>query len=53
MKIRPVGATFFHAYERTDRHDESNSRSPEFANAIKSPCSVPKEDHVSRLYMDL
>ena len=26
MKIRPVGAEMFHADERTDRHDEANSR---------------------------
>jgi len=24
-----------------------------FANAPKNPCSLPKEDQVSRLYMDL
>jgi len=24
-----------------------------FAKVHKIPCSVPKEDHVSRLYMDL
>jgi len=24
-----------------------------FVNAIKNTCSVPKEDQVSRLYMDL
>jgi len=24
-----------------------------FAKALKNPCSVPKEDRVSRLYMDL
>ena len=29
---------------RTDRHDEANSRSSEFYNAPKNPCSVPKED---------
>jgi hypothetical protein len=26
MKIRPVGAEFFHANGQTDRHDEANSR---------------------------
>ena len=26
MTIRPVGAQFFHAEGRTDRHDEANSR---------------------------
>ena len=27
MKIRPVGAEFFHADGRTDGHDEANSHS--------------------------
>jgi hypothetical protein len=26
MKIGPMGAELFHAHERTDRHDEVNSR---------------------------
>jgi len=26
MNIRPVGAELFHAYRRTDRHDETSSR---------------------------
>jgi hypothetical protein len=30
MKIRPVGARLFHAYRRTDRHDEANSRFSRF-----------------------
>jgi hypothetical protein len=30
MKIRPVGAQLFHAYRRTDRHDESNSLFSQF-----------------------
>jgi len=30
MKIRPVEAELFHADGRSDRHDEANSRSPEF-----------------------
>jgi len=30
MKIRPVGAEYFHASGRTDRHDEANSRFSEF-----------------------
>ena len=30
MKIRPVGAELFHADERTDRHDETNSRFSQF-----------------------
>ena len=33
MKICPVGGEVFHVDERTDRHDETNSRSPNFANA--------------------
>jgi hypothetical protein len=34
MKIRPVGAKFFHA--DTDRQDEANSRFSQFANAHKN-----------------
>ena len=34
-KIRPMGAELFHADGRTDKHDESNSRFPQFANAPK------------------
>jgi hypothetical protein len=34
MKIRPVGADLFHAYERTDRHVEANIR---FRNFTKAP----------------
>jgi len=30
MRIRPVGDEFFHADERTNRHDEANSRFPLF-----------------------
>jgi len=30
MKICPVGAELFHADRRTDRHDEANSRFPQF-----------------------
>ena len=30
MKIRPVGAEFFHADRRTDWHDEASSRFPQF-----------------------
>jgi hypothetical protein len=30
MKIRLVGAKFFHADGQTDRHDEANSRSSQF-----------------------
>jgi hypothetical protein len=45
-------AQLFHADGQTDGHDEANSRSPEFCNAPKNPCSIPEEDQVSRLYMD-
>jgi hypothetical protein len=30
MKIRRVGAELFHADRRTVRHDEANSRFPQF-----------------------
>ena len=30
MKIRLVGADLFHAYRKTDRHDETNSRFSQF-----------------------
>jgi hypothetical protein len=30
MKIRPVEAEMFHVDERTDRHEEANSRIPQF-----------------------
>jgi len=30
MKIRPVGAKFFHEDGQTDRHDEANSRVSQF-----------------------
>ena len=30
MKIRPVGVELFHADRRTYRHDEANSRFPQF-----------------------
>jgi len=33
MKIPPVGGEFFHADERTDRHDEANSRFRNFEKA--------------------
>ena len=42
MKIRPVEAELPHADRRTDRHDEANSRPPQFCesapkNALKCP----------------
>jgi hypothetical protein len=35
MKIRAVGAELLHADRRTDRHDEANSRSLQYANTPK------------------
>jgi hypothetical protein len=46
MKIRPMGAELFHA-------DGPSDSLRNFANAPKTPCGVPKEDQVSRLYKDL
>jgi len=53
MEISRLEVELFQADGRTVRHDEANSRFPEFCNALKNPCSVPKEDQVSGLYMDL
>jgi hypothetical protein len=36
MKIRPVGAEFFHAYRRTDKHEEAN-----FSKALKNSGKGP------------
>ena len=36
MKIRPVGSELFHAGERSDRHDDENSRFRNFADAPKN-----------------
>jgi len=36
MKIRSVGAEFFHADERTDRHDKANAPFSNFANESKN-----------------
>jgi len=33
MEIRPVGAEFFHADRRTDRHEEANSRLSQFCES--------------------
>ena len=52
MKIHPVGAEFFHADGWTGMTKLIVTLG-NFANATKNPCSVPKEDQVSRLYMDL
>ena len=35
MKIRSVGAELFHADGRTDRHDEANSRFPQFCERTR------------------
>jgi len=56
MKIHPVGAEFFHAVGRTDGRAGMTKlvvTLRNFANAPKNPCSVPKEEQASRLYMDL
>jgi len=34
IKIRPVGAELFHADGRTDRHEEANSRFPQFRKRV-------------------
>jgi hypothetical protein len=36
MKIRSVEAELFHAYTRTDRHDEADGRFSQIANALKN-----------------
>jgi len=36
MKIRPVGAEFFHMDGQTDRHDEANSRFSKFDVSAKN-----------------
>jgi len=38
MKIRPVGAEFFHVDGQRDTHDEANSRFPHIVNPSKN-CS--------------
>jgi hypothetical protein len=42
MKIRPVGAKFFHAdirtNEHTDRHEEANSRFSQFFESAYNVC---------------
>jgi hypothetical protein len=45
MKIRVLGAEFFHAEKRTDGHDEANVAVGEFAQASKTVSSL---DHRSR-----
>ena len=56
MKVHAVGAELFHADGRKDGPSDMTKLTVtvrNFANAPKNPCSVPKEDPVSRLYMDL
>jgi len=43
MKIRPVGAEFFHAYRRTDKHEEAN-----FSKALKNSGKGPFVRHSSK-----
>ena len=50
MEIRRLEAELFHADGQSGM---TELPSLEFCNAPKNPCSVPKEDRVSRLYMDL
>ena len=53
MKIHAVGAELFHTDGRTVRYNEANSHCPDVCIKPKIPCSVPKQDQVSRLYRDL
>ena len=39
MKIRPVGAEFFHVDRRTRKYDEANSRFSEFCESLNNRCS--------------
>jgi len=47
VKIRPLGAEFFHAAQRTGRNDAARSRFPQFCeSACKekgNPCLVTEE----------
>ena len=52
MKIQPVETELFLADGRTDM-TKLIVTLRNFANAPKNPCSLPKEDQVSRKYMDL
>ena len=36
MTIRPVGAELFYADERTDRHDEANSRVSQLCESARN-----------------
>jgi len=39
MKIRPVGAKFFHADRQTDRHRDMTKLIVAFRNCVKAPKS--------------
>ena len=52
VKVHAVGAELFHADGPSDM-TKLTVTLRNFASAPKNPCSVPKEDQVSRLYMDL
>ena len=51
-KIRPVETEFFHADGQSDM-TKLIFAFRNYANGPKNPCSVPKEDKVSRLYIDV
>jgi len=36
MKIRLMGAEFFHSNGQTDRHEEANSRFSQFSESVKN-----------------
>jgi hypothetical protein len=44
IKIRPVGAEFFHADGQTDRYDEANSRFLQFSEIAKTIKYVPRSE---------
>jgi len=48
MKIRPVGAEFFHADRRTDRHDEADSRFSKFFEAPKAILTITTSSKMLR-----
>jgi hypothetical protein len=39
LKIRLVGAELFHAFGRTDRHDEANSHFSQFCERVQKALS--------------
>jgi hypothetical protein len=48
IKIHPVGAKVFHADERTDRHDEANSRFSQFCARAKQYAVMFKQRPIIR-----